>query len=210
VVGLERPVTAPGEDQPVGPGPGVDSLRDPIDWHPAGKSGSTEGRKPTAFAEGGSLTYRWWVFLHILGVFGFLLGHGVSVGVAFRLRRERDPARINALLELSGSSLTLFFFGLLVLVAAGVVAGFIGKWWSDGWIWTALAVLVATSAAMSILARPYYKRVRLVAEALASGSEAVTEDQFVSILRSPLPLMIAGLGFAALLVILWLMMFKPF
>ncbi len=150
------------------------------------------------------------MFLHILGVFGFLLGHGVSVGVAFRLRRERDPARINALLELSGSSLTLFFFGLLVLVAAGVVAGFIGKWWSDGWIWTALAVLVATSAAMSILARPYYKRVRLVAEALASGSEAVTEDQFVSILRSPLPLMIAGLGFAALLVILWLMMFKPF
>jgi uncharacterized membrane protein len=150
------------------------------------------------------------VFLHILGVFGFLLGHGASVSVAFRLRRERDPGRINALLELSGTSLTLFFFGLLVLVVAGVVAGFLGKWWSDGWIWTALAILVATSAAMSILARPYYKRVRLVAEALASGSEAVTEDQFVSILRSPLPLVIAGLGFAALLVILWLMMFKPF
>jgi uncharacterized membrane protein len=150
------------------------------------------------------------VFLHILGVFGFLLGHGVSVSVTFRLRRERDPGRINALLELSGSSLTLFFFGLVVLVVAGVVAGFLGKWWDDGWIWTALALLVATSAAMSILARPYYKRVRLVAEALASGSEAVTEDQFVSILRSPLPLLIAGLGFAALLVILWLMMFKPF
>jgi uncharacterized membrane protein len=154
--------------------------------------------------------YEWWVFLHILGVFGFLLGHGVSVGVTFRLRRERDPGRVNALLDLSGSSLTVFFYGLLVLVVAGVVAGFLGKWWDEGWIWTALGVLVGISVAMSVLARPYYKRVRLVAEAMASGSEAVTEDQFVSILRSPLPLVIAAIGFAGLLVLLWLMMFKPF
>lgn len=156
------------------------------------------------------MDYDWWVFLHILGVFGFLLGHGVSVGVTFRLRRERDPSRVNALLELSGSSLTLFFYGLLVLVVAGVVAGFLGKWWDEGWIWTALGVLVGISVAMSVLARPYYKRVRLVAEAMASGSEAVTEDQFVSILRSPLPLVIAAIGFAGLPVLLWLMMFKPF
>jgi uncharacterized membrane protein len=150
------------------------------------------------------------VFLHIVGVFGFLLSHGVSVSVAFRLRREREPARISALLELSGSSLTLFFISLVVLIAAGVVLGFLGHWWGAGWIWTALAILVAISIAMSALARPYYKRVRLVAEAMASGSEAVTEEQLVGILRSPLPLVIAGLGFAALPAILWLMMFKPF
>lgn len=156
------------------------------------------------------MDYQWWVFLHIVGVFGFLLGHGVSVAVTFRLRRERDPARIGALLELSGSSLTLFFYGLLLLVVAGVVAGFIGKYWGQAWIWTAIAVLVAISVAMSVLARPYYKRVRLVTEALASGSEAVTQEQFVRILRSPLPLVIAAIGFAGLLVILWLMMFKPF
>jgi uncharacterized membrane protein len=150
------------------------------------------------------------VFLHIAGVFGFLLGHGASVSVAFRLRRERDPARINALLELSGSSLTLFFISLVVLIAAGVVTGFLGHWWGDGWIWTALAVLLAITVAMSVLARPYYKRVRLVAEALASGSEAVTNDQFISILRSPIPFVLAVIGFGGLLVILWLMMFKPF
>ena len=150
------------------------------------------------------------MFLHILGVFGFLLGHGASVSVAFRLRRERDPARINALLELSGSSLTLFFISLVVLIAAGVVTGFLGRWWGDGWIWTALAILLAITVAMSALARPYYKRIRLVAEALASGSAAVTDDQFVSILRSPMPFVLAAIGYAGLLVILWLMMFKPF
>jgi len=111
---------------------------------------------------------------------------------------------------LSGSSLTLFFISLVVLIAAGVVTGFLGKWWGDGWIWTALAILVAITVAMSVLARPYYKRIRLVAEALASGSEAVTDDQFVSILRSPMPFVLAAIGFAGLVVILWLMMFKPF
>jgi uncharacterized membrane protein len=156
------------------------------------------------------LTYQWWVFLHIVGVFGFLLAHGVSVGVAFRLRRERDPHRINALLELSGSSIVLFNVSSIVLLIAGVVAGFLGHWWGQGWIWTALGILLATSVAMSVLARPFYKRIRLVAEALASGSQAVTEEQFAAVLRSPRPLVIAGVGFAALLVILWLMMFKPF
>lgn len=156
------------------------------------------------------MTYQWWVFLHIVGVFGFLLAHGVSVGVAFRLRRERDPHRINALLELSGSSIVLFNVSSIVLLVAGVVAGFLGHWWSQGWIWTALGILLATSVAMSVLARPFYKRIRLVADALAAGSEAVTEEQFASVLRSPRPLVIAGVGFAALLVILWLMMFKPF
>src|SRR6266568_5118009 len=30
--------------------------------------------------------YRWWVFIHLAGVFGFLLAHGASVSALFRLR----------------------------------------------------------------------------------------------------------------------------
>ena len=30
------------------------------------------------------------VFLHVIGVFGFLMSHGVSAGVYFALRRERE------------------------------------------------------------------------------------------------------------------------
>jgi hypothetical protein len=47
------------------------------------------------------MLYQWMVFLHIAGVFAFLVAHGVSVGVAFRVRLERDPKRIMALLDLS-------------------------------------------------------------------------------------------------------------
>ena len=34
------------------------------------------------------------VLVHVVGVFGFLLAHGVSVGVAFRLRGERNLERV--------------------------------------------------------------------------------------------------------------------
>jgi plastocyanin len=153
--------------------------------------------------------YRFWVFVHILGVFGFLLFHGVSVVVTFRLRTERDPRRINDLLALSGSSISAFYASLAVLLLGGVVAGFLGDWWGRAWIWVAIVLLVATSVAMFLLARPYYRRIGLVARAMAGGSEAVTEDQFDAILRSRRPWTIVAIGFGGLLAILYLMMFKP-
>jgi hypothetical protein len=97
------------------------------------------------------MEYTWWVFLHIAGVFGFLIAHGVSVGVAFRLRRERDPKRIMALLDLSNSSITLLYVSLLLLIGGGVVAGFVGDWWGDGWIWVSLGTLIVTIVAEAMM-----------------------------------------------------------
>jgi len=153
--------------------------------------------------------YRWWVFVHLVGVFGFLAAHGVSMGVMFRLRRERDPGKVNELLQLSASSTRAFYPALGVLLLGGVVAGFLGHWWSQAWIWAALALLVLVSMAMYGLATPYYRRVRFVAQAIESGSQAVSGPQFDEILRSPRPNWIAGIGGAGLLAILYLMMFKP-
>ena len=153
--------------------------------------------------------YRWWVFIHLVGVFGFLISHGVSMAVMFRLRKERDPQRMSGLVQLSGSSTYGLYASLLVLLASGVVAGFLGDWWSQGWIWAALALLILTSVAMFTMARPYYRRVALVANALAGGSNAVSHEQFDSILRGRRPLWVAGIGFGSLAAILYLMMFKP-
>lgn len=153
--------------------------------------------------------YRWWVFVHLAGVFAFLVAHGVSVGVLFRLRSERDPARVAGLLELSGSSIRAFYASLAVLVAAGVVAGFLGHWWSQGWIWAAVVVLVLTSLAMYGMARPYYRRVAFVARAIAGGSKAVSGTQFDDMLRSRRPVTVAVIGFVGLAGILYLMLFKP-
>lgn len=153
--------------------------------------------------------YNWWVFIHLVGVFGFLTAHGVSVGVAFKLRRERDPQRILALNELSASSISLFYVSLGLLLLGGIVAGFQGRWWGHGWIWVSLAVLIAASIAMVLVARPYYRRVAFVARAKAGGSTAVTDEQFDAILLSHIPYTLAAIGFGSILFILFLMLFKP-
>ena len=67
--------------------------------------------------------YPWLVFLHVLGVFVFLLAPGVSAGVGFKLRREMDHARIGALLDLSASSYTMMAIGFLWILATGGILG---------------------------------------------------------------------------------------
>jgi plastocyanin len=153
--------------------------------------------------------YQWWVFVHLVGVFGLLASHGVSIAVTFRLRAERDPARAVTLLEISSSTIIAFYVSLGVLLLGGIVAAFDGGWWGYGWIWASLATLAAIFVAMYALARPYYQRIRFVATALAEGSRAVTPEQFEKLLKAPQPLSIAGIGFAGLAVILYLMLFKP-
>jgi hypothetical protein len=156
------------------------------------------------------VTYRWWVFLHIAGVLGFLAAHGVSVGVAFRVRRERDPSRIMALLELSTSSVTLMYVSILILLTGGVVAGFLGQWWSSGWIWVSLGTLVAVMVAMYALATLYYRRLRTIVGAVADGSQAVSGERLAEVLSGPRPWILAVIGFGGILLILYLMIFKPF
>jgi hypothetical protein len=154
--------------------------------------------------------YQWWVFLHIAGVFVFLVAHGVSMGVSLRLRHERDPKRIMALLDVSSSSISGLYVGLVLLLAGGVVAGFVGDWWGQGWIWVALGTLVAVMIIMYAMATNYYKRLRLIVGAMADGSEAVSDERLAELLSGPRPVALAVMGSAGLLFILYLMLFKPF
>jgi plastocyanin len=153
--------------------------------------------------------YRWWVFIHVLGVVSFVSAHGVSIAVALRLRKERDAARINSLLDLSGRMTSHLYWSLGVLVVAGVVASTAGHLWSSRWIWTAIVVLIVTSLAMYFMARPYYQKVRFISRAVADGSQAVTPEQFDGVLRARRPLTIAWIGAIGLVGILYLMVMKP-
>jgi hypothetical protein len=161
---------------------------------------------------------QFWLYLHLAGVLTFVFGHGVSGMVSFKIRGERDPARIQALLDLSGSSLALVYIGLLLLLAAGIVSGFLGRFWGTAWIWTAIGLLVALIVSMYALASTYYNRVREVAGAqtyqqakkkIEPGPPG-TPEQIEAVLRSPRPWLIAVIGGVGLLAILWLMIFKPF
>ena len=155
------------------------------------------------------MAYPWWMFLHLAGVFGFLLAHGVSVAAAIRLRNERDAAKINALLDLSGRTILPFNIALSVLLAGGIGAAFTGNLWGFGWIWLSIAILVATTVVMYAMARPYYQRVRFISRAMAEGTKAVSAEEFDGVLRDRRPLVVMWIGGAGLAAILYLMIFKP-
>lgn len=157
------------------------------------------------------------VYLHIAGVFLFLLGHGASANVAFGLRRERNPERIRALLDLSVWSYIGMYAGLLLLLITGIVAGFMSNAWGRGWIWASIVLLVVMFAAMGILGSNYYGKVRnAVGLQPYRRTDQVTlgpvagEAELAALLNTNRAWILTAIGLGGLLVILWLMMFKPF
>ncbi|MFL5779160.1 MAG: hypothetical protein ACJ761_09480 [Chloroflexota bacterium] len=161
--------------------------------------------------------YPWVVLIHVAAAFVFILAHGTSAFVSDQIRRERDPERIRALLELSGRTLGVVYGALLTLLVAGIVAGIMGDHFGRGWIWAALVTLVVVMVLMYALASRYYARVReavgmpsMMSRKDAPPAVAATPEQLDVLLDSRRPDAIAGVGFIGLLVILWLMVLKPF
>lgn len=157
-----------------------------------------------------TVAYNWWKFLHVAGVLAFVLFHGVSIVAALRLRTERDRTRIAEVLRFSGSSILGMYVSLGWLVVFGVVAGVKGGWWNDGWFWLSVTILVLVVAEMSAVARPYYQRVKEAVEIRPSGVPRKSDEELEEIMRSRVGLVNMVIGVTALVVIAWLMIFKPF
>ncbi len=163
------------------------------------------------------MVYAWLNFLHVLGVFGFLMAHGISAGVAFALRRERDLERVRALLTLSGGSYGVMYLSLLVLLVTGIVTGFLGRWWGQAWIWVALGLLIAIIVAMFVLGSRTYGAARKAAGLpyYEGGKtnpplETASAEEMDAILNAGQPVLLTVIGAGGLAIIAWLMMFKPF
>jgi hypothetical protein len=160
--------------------------------------------------------YNWVVWIHIVGGFTFALAHGVSAGVAFKLREEREVPRVQALLDLSRLSTNGMYVGILVLLAGGITAAFMAGLWGRGWIWTALAILVVMFAFMYVRAAVYFGEVRRAAgqpyetRKGKGAAEPPNSARLAELLASTRPFEIAGVGYVGLVAILWLMVMKPF
>ena len=159
--------------------------------------------------------YEWIVLLHIVGAFVFALSHGASVWVALLIRRERDRARISALLEISQASIGGVYVGLLLLLIGGIWAGIYNGHFSRGWIWAAIVVLVIVIVVMYAIATPYFARLREAAGLQAGRGNRPpappASDADVAILAAKAPVApLLAVGSGGLLIILWLMVLKPF
>jgi 4-hydroxybenzoate polyprenyltransferase len=141
--------------------------------------------------------YRWIVFVHIASVLGLLLVHPVTV--AFHLKVERNDTRIRELLEVSeaASILRWVFFGLTL--ASGILLGFMGSFWGSAWIWAALVTFVAIAVVMNLYGGRTIDRI-------ADTRDDAEMERLLTRFR---PGILAVTGTGGLLLILYLMLFKP-
>ena len=161
--------------------------------------------------------YPWIVLLHVGGAFLFVIAHGASIWTVNVIRRESQPSRIAALADLSGSSLTVAYIGLLMLLVGGIWAGIYASLFGSGWIWAALGAFIVVAVAMYAIATPFFRRLRIALGQRTMGTPKDAPDpvpaadaEILAVASAAPAVALDVIGFGGLLVILWLMVVKPF
>lgn len=144
--------------------------------------------------------YAWLKFFHILGLVTFLLAHGVSAGASLALRGPVS-GQTRQLLTLSQRSAMFFYPGLLFVIVTGVWMAFAGSFWGRSWLWAAIVVLVLVIGAMVFIARPYY---------MAREAAGKSDEELAQALSRTRPIAAAWVGGVALVLLVGLMVLKPF
>ena len=157
------------------------------------------------------------VFLHVLGAFMFVAGHGVSMFTVFQVRKERDRTKLAALLDLSGWSLAVAGIGLLVLLISGIVAGVMLESWGRLWIWVSLALFLVIGIAMTPIGGSYLRAIRVGIGQRPRNAKPgdpdptpVSDGELAALQASNRPEILLWIGAGGFVVILYLMMLKPF
>ncbi len=157
--------------------------------------------------------YQWVVFLHVTVIFIFLIQHAAEIFVTFKLRQQNEPEGIFATYSftLANNSRNLRITYLLIIVT-GMAAGFISTWWRQGWMWTALGVMILIWIVMNRVGGHYLTAVDAITDhAVKNKDDKTALDKFRSDLKARRePEILTVTSVIGGLVILWLMMFKPF
>jgi MFS family permease len=161
--------------------------------------------------------HQWFVVAHVLGAFLFVAAHGVSMGATLMLRGEHERGRVATLLQLSQSGIGIMYVGLALLLGGGIAAGFSGNHWGELWLWVAIGVLLVVAVAMYAMGSTFYMRLRnglLIPAADGKVRESkdppLSDAEVDAMLDSSRPYVLALIGGVGLVVIVWLMVAKPF
>jgi hypothetical protein len=157
--------------------------------------------------------YTWVVYLHVLVIFVFLIQHAAEIWISFKLREQTEPEGIFTTYGfMPANNIRNLRITYVLIILTGITAGLITPWWRQGWMWAALSVMIVIWIVMRRISSAYLTEVDAIAERAQKNREDPScIDHFKSELkarREPELLSVtAGLGG---LLILWLMMFKPF
>jgi len=157
--------------------------------------------------------YLWVVYLHVIVIFLFLIQHAVDIFVTFRLRDQKEPEGIYAtysfMLDNNTRNLRITFS---LIILTGIAAGFISTWWKQGWMWTALGIMLLLWFGMRRIGSNYLTAVDNITDrAVKNRDDSSAIDKFRNELRARRePEILVSLSALGGAIILWLMMFKPF
>jgi hypothetical protein len=157
--------------------------------------------------------YNWVVYLHVTVIFIFLIQHAAEILVTFKLREQKEPEGVFAtyafMLDNNSRNLRITYS---LIIVTGIAAGFISTWWRQGWMWTALGVMILIWVVMTRVAPNYLNAVDAITDlALKNRDDKSAIDKFrrdLKARREPEIMTITSVIGGA--IILWLMMFKPF
>ena len=159
----------------------------------------------------------WLIFLHVLSAITLFLAHGASIAMAFQIRKETDFARIRAMLDLSQSTIITMGIALLIMGLTGLIMPFMLKIWNKGWVWTSIVLMVIVVVQMAVMNDKRYKHLRrlvglpymqgnktLPAEPPASQADVEAHIKKLNVYE------LMAVGYGIPMIVLWLMIFKPF
>jgi hypothetical protein len=154
--------------------------------------------------------YEVWVFVHLVGVAGFLITHGVSMWALFAVRAAGgDRDRILEWCETSKRTTMPMYLSFGLLLLGGVAAGIDGALFAQWWLLGSLGLLLVLTAFMSMVATPHMKRLREGCTRWADGTYTLSDGELRATLEGPATVLVAATGSIGLFVILALMVFKP-
>ena len=160
---------------------------------------------------------RWLVFLHVLSAITFFLAHGAAAAMVFNVRSETDYARIRAMLDLSVSTFQVYMLSFVIMGLTGLTMPFLIHIWNKVWIWLSIILILFVTVWMGLVNEKQIKQLRrLVGLPYMQGfnefpAEPVSSpEEVAALLKKINPTQWALVGYGIPMVVLWLMIFKPF
>ncbi len=162
--------------------------------------------------------YPWIKWLHILAVLIFFFSHGVAMAAAFVIAKEKNPDRLRAIMDISRWPLMPMSASLLLVMILGVILAFNAGDAAHFWPWTALVLLLAMAIWMTVYGRSIYSPIRkalgqFYMTGMGRGNppiEPASMDEVQALVARSNPRLLTYVGLIFTIVIVFLMVFKPF
>lgn len=164
-----------------------------------------------------TLLIRWLIFFFALSSLTFFLTHGASFAMAFRVRHERDLARIRAMLELSEYTIEFMVLSFIGIGLTGIALPFFLRLWDRVWVWVSIVLMIFVFTWMVWMNERSYKILRkLVGLPYRQGAKEypaqppATPDEVAAHLERMNVTGLVVVGYLIPAIVLWLMIFQPF